>query len=1010
MKRHVPVFGLVLSVLLLVLTACNLGASPEQQQIATNQGTNAALATRTPLGTLNAPTTLPLTSLAPTVLPGQSRPTAIVSFPPTAVLPPVGQPQVPVSIVILSPISGNVIASNVQVLGSAIHPQFLQYQLEYGPDPNPSNLWYPITGGIQNTVQNNLLGIWNTTGVQDGLYQLRLRVYLRDGTNLSTLVSAVRIQNRQPTPQPTATQNIPRPIAAFTQDKTSGQAPMRVNFTNQSSGNITGYQWNFGDGETSTERNPSHVYRTANLYTVTLRVSGPGGSSNVSSQINVLSPTAPTAGFSMDRQSGPVPLTVRFSDQSTGRVTAYQWNFSDGGSSSDQNPVHVFNTPGTYNVLLSVSGPGGTSNTLRQVVVQGPTNTPPPTLTTVPTNTAVPTNVPLQPPTADFEAALAGDLTVGFNDRSSSPNGNISGWAWDFGDGTTSNEQNPTHVYSSAGIKRITLTVTDQQNQTSQAVAKDIEVPQPPPPAEPPSAQFTAAETGALTFAFTDTSTPGTSPIVTWAWDFGDGTTSSDQNPTHTYADAGSKTVNLTVGDSNGQTSSPFSAVIQVSAPAQPPTAGFTSAAAGDLIISFQDTSTPGSSPIVTWSWDFGDGTTSSDQNPTHTYADAGSKNVTLTVIDSNGQASAPVSQAVQVDAPAQAPTAGFTSTVSADLTISFQDTSTPGSSPIATWVWDFGDGSSGADQNPTHTYAEAGSKQVSLTVVDSNGQASAVFTQTVDVPAPQGGGGQQPGPNILDETPALPDFSRNRLQNGINAIRSSANAQDKQLNVLTVAGDQTALDPAYLDPFNNTNQYLLDTGDPLQSIIDWYNSTDLGGYTSFNRTSVATGSDWRAADLLDPARRDTNQCSDGETPLACEIRLMRPGVIIISVGMNDVTANTDPAAFRASLEQIVQIAADQGVIPVLTTIQPRPDNVERTLEFNIIIAEVADQARIPLFYQNALLNSLPNSGLNGDNMTLSFGNPPGDITRAAQQTYGMSSRNWGMLTLLYNLKQTFFP
>jgi hypothetical protein len=288
-----------------VASACNLTAAPEGQEELTQESTLNSPPTRTPSGTLSLPTALPLTLRAATAFPGQAQPTRIVQLPATSVLPPAQSTNanVPVSIVILSPIPGNVVAGNVQVLGSAIHPQFLQYQLEYGPDPNPNNLWYAVTGGIQTPVLNNLLGIWNTSAAPDGTYQLRLRVFLRDSSSLTTVINNIRIQNRIPTPQPSATPNIPRPIAAFTASPTTGQTPLRVRFNNQSVGNITTFQWNFGDGTTSGDPNPRHDFNAPGLYTVTLIITGPGGTSNVSSQINVQSPTSPNAGYNADRFS-----------------------------------------------------------------------------------------------------------------------------------------------------------------------------------------------------------------------------------------------------------------------------------------------------------------------------------------------------------------------------------------------------------------------------------------------------------------------------------------------------------------------------------------------------------------------------------------------------------------------------------------------------------------------------------------------------------------------------------
>ena len=135
---------------------------------------------------------------------------------------------------------------------------------------------------------------------------------------------------------------------------------------------------------------------------------------------------------------------------------------------------------------------------------------------------------------------------------------------------------------------------------------------------------------------FTDDSTDdGT--IESWTWGFGDGTTSTDQNPTHTYDAIGTYTVTLTVTDDQGETDT---YTLDVDVTYTPPTAMFTYEPMEDITneteITFTDTSTMGDANISTWSWDFGDETNSTEQNPTHTFAAAGTYTVTLTVVDEN--------------------------------------------------------------------------------------------------------------------------------------------------------------------------------------------------------------------------------------------------------------------------------------------------------------------------------------------------------------------------------------
>jgi len=150
--------------------------------------------------------------------------------------------------------------------------------------------------------------------------------------------------------------------ANFTGAPTSGSAPLNVTFTDTSSGGATGWQWTFGDGGTSTAQNPTHEYITAGVYTVILTVIGPGGSDTLT-RTDYISVTAsggaPVADFTAAPRTGQPPLTVVFTDTSTGDITGWQWDFGDGGSSTAQHPTHEYVAVGTYPVTLTVTGPGG---------------------------------------------------------------------------------------------------------------------------------------------------------------------------------------------------------------------------------------------------------------------------------------------------------------------------------------------------------------------------------------------------------------------------------------------------------------------------------------------------------------------------------------------------------------------------------------------------------------------------------------------------------------------------
>ncbi|MBN1280014.1 MAG: PKD domain-containing protein [Candidatus Thermoplasmatota archaeon] len=158
-----------------------------------------------------------------------------------------------------------------------------------------------------------------------------------------------------------------------------------------------------------------------------------------------------------------------------------------------------------------------------------------------------------------------------------------------------------------------------------------------------PVASFTYTPIGNIyvdtEISFSDTSTDEDGTVASWAWTFGDDTTSTEQNPTHAYTTVGEYAVSLIVTDNDGNASEPYTMTITVSF--EPPTADFTydpmvNIMVNTTTITFTDTSTAGDANITSWHWDFGDGENSTDQNTTHLYTAPGEYIVTLTVTDAN--------------------------------------------------------------------------------------------------------------------------------------------------------------------------------------------------------------------------------------------------------------------------------------------------------------------------------------------------------------------------------------
>jgi uncharacterized repeat protein (TIGR01451 family) len=265
-----------------------------------------------------------------------------------------------------------------------------------------------------------------------------------DITNITT-VSALNVD---PNPGDNAVTNIVSvvtaivaPVASFTASQTSGAAPLDVTFTDTSTGTITNYSWTFGDGGTSASSSPSHTYTNAGSFDVALTVSGPGGSSvtNLVDLITVTNviPAAPVASFTASQTNGAAPLNVTFTDTSTGTITNYSWTFGDGGTSASSSPSHTYTNAGSFDVALTVSGPGGSS----------------------PTNLVGLITVTNAPPVASFTASRtngAAPLNVTFTDTST---GTITNYSWTFGDGGTSTSSSPSHSYTNAGLFSVALTV-----------------------------------------------------------------------------------------------------------------------------------------------------------------------------------------------------------------------------------------------------------------------------------------------------------------------------------------------------------------------------------------------------------------------------------------------------------------------------------------------------------------------------------------------------------------------
>ena len=397
-----------------------------------------------------------------------------------------------------------------------------------------------------------------------------------------------------------------------------------------------------------------------------------------------------SANFNAVPQNGCAPLIVKFNDQSTGNPTSWKWDLGNGTISYLQSPSAIYFNPGKYTVKLMVKNQADEDSVIKTEYVEV-----------------------FSKPTANFSVNTTTGcypLKVQFTDASSTSNGNINSWLWDFGDGVTSTDRNPAHTFTSAKNFNITL-----QIKTSNGCIATLTKPAFIQITTGVWANFTNDNpqtcTAPVTINFQNQST-GTG-LVQYLWDFGDNTTSSLLNPSHTYAANGTYAVKLMLINNSGckDTSVKVNAVTVGSVKAN--------LAAADTVcqnipVQMNNTSVPAPGSV---SWNFGDGTTSTQFNPVKKYTAAGNYNIKI-VANFGACTDSAFKQITVLPKPSVSFTADNSSSCRAPFTVNFSSQA-PG---VQSYKWLFGDNTTSALANPTHTYNTYGSFTVKLIVTNSNG------------------------------------------------------------------------------------------------------------------------------------------------------------------------------------------------------------------------------------------------------------------------------------------------
>ncbi|MGV6859045.1 MAG: PKD domain-containing protein [bacterium] len=653
-----------------------------------------------------------------------------------------------------------------------------------------------------------------------------------------------------------------------------------------SDGDIVDYQWNFGDGSTDTGSTVNHTYAAAGTYTVVLRVTTSGGKTAAISQNVVIENIAPLAAISATPLSGVIPVTVAFDSSASvdtdGSIASYSWDFGDGTTSDEANPQHSYSTAGTYPVSLVITDNEGATSTANTQITASPLPPVELTSTLIPTDDIGASNDGANPTlktskwdhsylrfllnelvgevssatlrvyldttdsletsiweagsddwteetgapekvggaggtlidtvtqagpgyidvdvTAFVAAQQIGDGVASFElgntaggwknlsskegsntpqlivvtqqevlsneaplpvidispdgqieppaditfdaSASTDPDGTIESYLWDFGNGDTATTVTASRTFTEAGTYLVQLTVADNHG-TQSTTARSVVV-APLAPNVPPTALATATpDSGVapLPVQFSGLGSSDTDGTLTlYSWDFGDGSFGVGTEPQHTYAAAGNYTAQLTVTDDRGDTATHSVNISVAEPPNVAPTAAITATpvtGAAPLLVTFSSASTDSDGSIVSYAWDFGDGSSSTDAAPQHEYAAIGSYTVSLTVTDDEGASGNSTTTITATEVPNIPPTAQASASaqsVEIGTPIQFSSTgSVDSDGSIASYSWDFGDGNSSSEANPEHLYSAVGDYTVTLTVTDNVGD-SAQTTLSVSI------------------------------------------------------------------------------------------------------------------------------------------------------------------------------------------------------------------------------------------------------------------------------------
>ena len=481
-------------------------------------------------------------------------------------------------------------------------------------------------------------------------------------------------------------------------------------------GSITSYNWDFGDGSSSSEASPIHTYTEGGIFTATLTLeTSDCGTLTLSQPVYSNNGWGPCETDFYAYSDFPVSTQNYFvgSQYTGGDVTSWLWNFGDGTTSMGQTATHEYQVAGVYDVTLTTTTTDGCQDvTTYQTYGYDP-------------NACM----------ASFWYSPTMGGNFDFYSYSYVPGNNVT-YTWDFGDGTTATttEPNVSHEYTTVGVYSATLTVSSDE--CSSTTTYDVWVDE--YYLLDCIASFSYWQNNPSNWAeltFFDYSFSATG-VTSWLWDFGDGTTSTEASPNHAYSAYGTYDVSLTITSADCENTMAYPVYVQENTWYDPCYSSFyyyqnygdsttVNFYADSYFWWFWYDSTYTNNYV--FDWDFGDGTTGEGQNPVHTYPTTGTYSVTLHMTNAETGCDETITYDVFVDDNAGWWFDGcyasywFSQDPAAPMSLTFYNASYSSSSNLA-YTWDFGDGAMSTESDPTHTYGDDGIYNVSLTITGDDG------------------------------------------------------------------------------------------------------------------------------------------------------------------------------------------------------------------------------------------------------------------------------------------------